>query len=459
MEASALSLAAPSMPGNARRLLVVTYHFPPDGAVGGLRWAGIAKYLARRGWQIAVVTAARPASTEPLRGVHVEWCPRRRTLGDLLRRLTDRTRLVGASTSRPRGTARAPGLLHSLHRELGPLLAFPDESRGWVLRAALRVRSLLRRFEPHVIISSGPPHSAHLAAGLATLGHSAPWFIDLRDPWVGALPRAWANAHGSIARALLPRIERLAFRRARGVITNTEQLAARLAERYPDLAVACVPNGVDPERLPPRALLDPYPGLGIAYAGTLYGSRDLTPVVRALRRFLDRHPAAARAGSKLRFAGPTEAPHALAFRDAVANANLEPYVETIGSVSHAQALTLLSRSRLAVVLAQEQECQVPAKLYESVAMGIPTLIVAEAHSAAALEGARLGGIVRDPTDVAGIAAVLDQLWRDGSRLRHPCPVPITYDAIAALVAALFGENGTVRSAPEYRPRLVETATL
>src|SRR2546427_696001 len=40
-----------SVPSDGRRVLVITYHFPPDGSVGGLRWAGITKYLARLGWK------------------------------------------------------------------------------------------------------------------------------------------------------------------------------------------------------------------------------------------------------------------------------------------------------------------------------------------------------------------------------------------------------------------------
>jgi len=102
---------------------------------------------------------------------------------------------------------------------------------------------------------------------------------------------------------------------------------------------------------------------------------------------------------------------------------------------------VVSRSRLAVVLAQEQELQIPAKLYESVAMGIPTLVVAPAASAAGVEGNRLGALVRESGDVEGIAGVLEQLWREDSRQRSSCPVPITYEAIAPLVDKLFRGNG------------------
>src|SRR5207245_1925626 len=216
-------------------------------------------------------------------------------------------------------------------------------------------------------------------------------------------------------------------------------LAEALAPRYPAVPVAWVPNGVDPECLPPPAR-SRYPGLGLAYAGTLYGSRDLGPVVRALRRFLERHPEAAHAGSKLRIAGLAELRHARAFNDAVAAAGMEPYVELLGPLPRAEALDVISHSRLAVVLAQEQELQIPAKLYESVAMGIPTLVLAPAGSAAAVEGRRVGAVVCDSGDVPAIACVLERLWRDGSGGRSRCDVPITYEAIAPVVDRLFRES-------------------
>lgn len=448
------STRAREAPGGARRLLVITYHFPPEAAVGGLRWAGITKHLARLGWQVAVMTAAPSTGTGPASGAHVEFCPRGRTLIDGFRLLRGlilrRSRLLPATRGgRPSEPA---SLLHRLRREITVLLTFPDVGRGWMLRATLRTRRLIRRFEPHVVVSSGPPHSAHLVARMAILGNPVRWLIDLRDPWAGPFTKAWAShpRWGSrMYRALSARLERRVFRAADGVITNTKQLADALAVRYPDVRVTCVPNGVDPEGLPPPAP-HPLPGLAVVYAGTLYGSRDLGPVVRALRIFFGRHPEAAHAGSKLRIAGEVDARRARELEDAVAAAGIEPYVEMLGPLPRAEALNVVSRSRLAVVLAQDQGLQVPAKLYETVAMGIPTLVLTEAGSAAGLEGERVGALVRDPTDVEGIAGILDQLWQEDARSRPACPVPITYDAIAPLVDQLLGDTVAAGVRPRAR---------
>ena len=440
-----------SASGGACRLLVVTYHFPSDGHVGGLRWAGITKYLTRLGWEVAVVTAAPPAGADGRAGARVEWCPRLWTILDACRwlaRLDQRARRSFANEGDVARTSGPQGVLRDLRREVAALLAFPDLSRGWLLRAALRTRSLVRQFKPHVVVSSGPPHSAHVVAGIATIGSPVPWFIDLRDPWAGPLGKAWDSdpkAQKLMARAVFPRLERRAFRVAAGVLTSTRQLAEALAARYPKATITCVPNGVDPESLPPPRS-DPYPGLGVAYAGTVYGRRDLSPVVMALRSFFGRHPEAARVGSKLRLAGQVEAAHAVAFAGVVGAAGLDQYVELLGPLPRAEALHVVSRSRLAVVLAQDQELQIPAKLYESVAMGIPTLVVAGAQSAAGVEGTRVGALVRDPRDVEGIAGVLERVWQDNSHRRARCPATISYEAIAGQVEEVLRRNG-VKAGP------------
>ncbi|PYO40633.1 MAG: hypothetical protein DMD33_16745 [Gemmatimonadetes bacterium] len=441
---------------SGRRLLIVTYHFGNDVPPGGLRWLGITKYLARLGWNVVVITATEPAQDDSAAGVRIEYCPRLPTCLDGVQFVR---RLAVGRPARPfanEAILKSPveggrdgssgvrsseyrGLLRELAREMWVWLAFPDYSRGWTLRAALRARSLIRRFRPQAVVSSGPPHTAHLAARIAIAGSRVRWLVDLRDPWSGPWPPTWRRHRIVGSRtfdALSRRLEGLAFRRADGVIANSPQLLQALVARYPAVHFACVPNGVDSESLPPPAR-DPYPGLGIAYTGMLYTGRDLGPVVRALRIFLERHPEAARAGSKLRVAGQAEALHAQAFSDAVTAAGMESHVEMLGVVPRTRALRVVSRSRLAVVLAQQQELQIPAKLYESVAMGVPTLVVAPAGSASAVEGKRVGAVVCDSDDVDGIACLLERLWRDGGRERSLDPLPITYEVIAARVDELL----------------------
>ncbi len=425
--------------GARRRLLVISYFFPPDGAVGGLRWAGLTKYLARIGWDVCVVTAAPNADRDSEEGIKIVSRARAQTLNDWYRSLAAASIRSEISNDGGASVAEQPGTFRTLRREVGALLAFPDHARGWILRAAMRARSLVTRFRPDVVVSTGPPHSAHVVAWLATAGKSTRWVIDLRDPWAALRPRIWGSAsdHGSwTIEAGNKWLERHAFKVADGVITNTREMAGALKDRYPDIHISCVPNGVDYERLPaetPRR----FGGLAIAYVGTLYGPRDLGPVLRGLRSFLDLHPAAASAGLQLRVCGHAWPDHMARLRVQIAKLRLESFVELLGVVPQSDALSVAGRSHLAVVLAQDQALMVPAKLYELVGLGVPTLVVAEEGSAAAREGKRLGSHVVESSDVDGIVHVLEQISCRGSDGRPNSPRAAGYDQIAIQMSRLL----------------------
>jgi hypothetical protein len=102
-------------------------------------------------------------------------------------------------------------------------------------------------------------------------------------------------------------------------------------------------------------------------------------------------------------------------------------------IPRAEALALLRRSHLALVLAQGQPTQVPAKLYECVGLGVPTLVITESTSAAAREARRIGAFVLDDGDGAGMRTLLDDLL-DGRVPPTIRPsVPISYEALAQQV--------------------------
>jgi hypothetical protein len=48
-----------------RRVLLITYHYPPRPAIGGLRPRALAKYLPERNWAVIVLTPQLSADTHP----------------------------------------------------------------------------------------------------------------------------------------------------------------------------------------------------------------------------------------------------------------------------------------------------------------------------------------------------------------------------------------------------------
>jgi glycosyltransferase involved in cell wall biosynthesis len=450
------------------RILVITYHFPPDGSVGGLRWGGMSKYLARRGWEVHIVTAS-PQTGPPEPGVHVHYAPRARTLNDKYNDWVSRRRASAASTpassapgaSATKGTpptAPAPrlkGAVAWLRRKLSQALIYPDDGRGWVLRAAGSSRDILSKMDFEAVITSGPPHSAHVAGALACVGRPGLFWVDLRDPWLPwgtTIDKSQSDKQlESIAlRVPHPWLERLVFRRVHRIVANTTASADLYRKAYPHGRVLFIPNGVDPERLPSPSK-DKFDGRAISYVGTLYLGRDLSRIVQAIKAFVDSRPEA-RGAIKLHVAGSMQAANEAAlWREATA-AGLAEMVEVYGRVSGAAALNIINRSHLTLVLAQDQVLQVPAKLYECVAMGVPTLVLAEEGSAAEREAHRIGALACDPDDVEGMRTILERVWLNGISTAVPVSA-ISYETISGQIEALL------RGTDGRSPALESTNTL
>ena len=424
-----------------RRLLVISYHQPTDGEVGGLRWAGFTKYLARLGWKSWILTAAPPPTGPLPSGVTIEYCPPGRGLIGRYYRL--RQALSSPAAPPPAPVPARGGLVGATRTEMAGLLTVWLQGQGWMLRSALRARALIARVQPHVVVSTSPPHIHHLAAWFATRGRDVRWIVDLRDPWATSLPRsaaADAAQRSRLARSLIAAVERLVIQSADQVVTTTRDLAAALTARYPRAPIRWIPNSVDKELLPPKSA-HPFPGLAVAHVGSLYQGRQLGPVLRAFRAFLNRHPRAATAGSKLRQAGEIEAPQQEAIERDLLELDLAAHVDRLGRIPRTEALEILARSHLALVLAGDGDYQVPAKLYEALAIGIPTLVLAPRDSAAARAASRVGALLAEPDDVAGMTELLSQVWSEPERFAS-MPVHSTdHQTLAPAMSAVLSGDG------------------
>ena len=448
---------------SGKRLLVVSYHFPPDPAIGSMRWAGLTKYLAAHGWSSWVVTAAVQRE-RALPGVTVVSHRRRTTLNDLYLRWRSRARRaspradVAGGTVGPRKPAQRSWLAQFRY-EAGVLLGLPDDARGWILTAAWATRKLIRRERPSVVVSSGPPHSAHVATWLATRFIRISWMVDLRDPWAGPITDGWAEStfvRSRLSRWLTTRLEGLVLRSATTIICNTREFTVALAARYPNARIAFVPNAVD-RALLPTVTAAPFEGLGIVHVGTIYGGRDLGPILLALREFLNRHPEAATDGTRVRLAGSLEETGASAVRRQVSELDLESAVDFLGVLPRRDALELVGRSRLAVVLAQDQEFQVPAKLYEMVAMGVPTVVIASPESAASSEAERLGASAISPEDISGLVQLMEEVWGHSAQSAPRLASDVDYEQLARRVSMFLSAPETVTAAAAVPAPAQETS--
>ncbi|MGH2607741.1 MAG: hypothetical protein ACRDHF_01515, partial [Tepidiformaceae bacterium] len=152
-----------------RRILIVSQHFPPDGAVGARRALRMAAYMAEFGWNTEVLTV-RAEYHDRQDPTSVQRHPpydviRTRALLPLRwgRMLRDATPWLGrgrGSHREPDATAAAvagPASEEPAMSLWRSLLTTPDEYVGWIPVALCA--GVLHREPPDLILASGPPFS------------------------------------------------------------------------------------------------------------------------------------------------------------------------------------------------------------------------------------------------------------------------------------------------------------
>ena len=232
-----------------KRLLFVTYYFPPSGGPGVQRSLKFVKYLPEFGWRPTVLTVRPESASWPdpdpdsvadiPEGTLVErtgaWDPYAwyaRLLG------RKKQEVISVGFTGEDGTT--PG--RRFARWLRANLFLPDARVGWVPFATARARALMRQ-KYDAVLTTGPPHSTHFAGLALRRTHGTPWLVDFRDPWTEIDFQAELPMTG-LARALDAFLERRVLRNADGFAVVSASMQRRFAQR--GYASEVIENGFDP---------------------------------------------------------------------------------------------------------------------------------------------------------------------------------------------------------------------
>ena len=430
-----------------QRLLLITYHFPPGSAVGGLRWQQFSQHFADRGWHLDVVTldpssfadqdperlAQLPAGTRVFGVARPDLFAAR--LEDAIWKSTRRLRasLRGGGEPNGNGTAVRTARPDSVRRDEVPTL--PRTAReavrayhvwmthqkemAWARSAAALGVRLAESEQYRAVITSGPPHIAHEAGRVVARRHAIPFVMDMRDPWslLIRIPEPLASPVWWLMSAML---ERRAVADAALIVANTESARRALAAEYPEAAsrMITVMNGYDDEPIPPPRRDGRFV---VAYAGSLYLDRDPRLLFRAAARVIaefgltpeDLH---------IGFIGSVDSYGGLAVADIAHEEGIGAFVSAGPPRSRRETMEYLAQASLLVSLPQDSTMQVPSKLFEYMCFEAWLLALAEPESATALLLRGSGADVVAPDDVDGMAAVLRERYQEHRAGVRPAPI-------------------------------------
>ncbi len=376
-----------------KRVLVLAYHFPPEGGPAVQRVLKFVKYLPENGYQPVILTAKHPLVTRDAS-----------LLADLP---------AGVRVHRVMDWA---AWMPSAWRRMAGRRRFPDRHISWRKAAVRRAVRIVREDGIDLLFASSPPHSVQIIASEIADRTGIPWVADLRDEW-SMDPNVAPSGRDRMKRA-----EKEALSRCRAVVAVTPQAKANIRAAAPASAVLhFLPNGYDPEDFPESASEGRKTAgrLTIAYCGRFTRKSDPAVFLNALEEILRTRPEWADRIT-LRVIGGT------GNRSAVRNlpnvrrvsefSTYQPHRSVLSVMRQADALLLLATGTAASeVLTQ--------KVFEYMATGNPILAVAYGpgeltRMMSAYRNARVA-FQGDPASVKREVLKLLDDWRRG-RLNRPC---------------------------------------
>jgi len=461
----------------ARKILLISYHFPPSAEVGGLRIANFARRLPRLGWNPYVLTvkdrylqAVDPEKLNNIGQAKIFKAGLTPTLSQaylackkaarrLLRRPDAPAGIASRNRPDPRGPRRsAETLSMRLRRYILAFLSLPDAQRNWLLPAVIEAVRIVRREEIGCILTSCPPYSAHLVGLLVKWITGVRWIADFRDPWMTTGTKALSptcSASLGIERWL----ERTVVRNADRVIANTEMLCEGLKKAHgsiPAERFICITNGFDREFFSSFAHLQKEKIFTITYTGTLYFGRTPEPVFQAVHDLV-RDGSVDERRIRIRLVGQCRSVEGRPIDEMIERYRLGSVVEVLEPVSYNQAIEMIKQSHLALLLAPNQPYQIPAKVYDY--MGVGTRVLALAKEGATANLVRNTGIgaVFDPSDIAGIKGFIGQSFEEygtsGCRIKPDAANQYDLDSISRRLADELNRLCVMTPAPEAASRV------
>jgi len=326
-----------------KRVLIVTYYWPPNGGSGVQRWLKFAKYLPEFGWEPIIFTPENPLIAQRDESLMRDVAPNlevlRWPIWDPVAKLQERSGNPNVGLLQKEKSATWKTKVITWLR--GNLL-IPDPKIFWVRPAVKYLTAYLQAHPVDVVVTTGPPHSMHLIGLRLQQQLGVKWVADFRDPWTRI----------DFFKDLMPSYiaRRLHHKMEKNVVQATDLVlgvSQEICDDYQSLGaknIQKLTNGFDPgdyEALPEN----PESGFTISHIGNLVPSRNPVQLWRGLRWALEAQPEL-EAHLKLRFVGNVD----VSVKEHLKEFQLDHLATFVTYVPHKEVVKEQAKSRILLLL-------------------------------------------------------------------------------------------------------------
>ncbi len=355
-----------------KKVLIITYYFPPAGGPGVQRWLKFVKYLPEFGVIPIIYIPENP--TYPIIDEKLlDEIPKDLTILKIpiwepfkVARIFSKKTTKLSSGIIP--TKKKQRFLDKVLLAVRGNFFIPDARRFWVKPSVKFLKKYIEENKIETIITSGPPHSLHLIGLSLSQKCNLRWLADFRDPWttIGYHKKLKLGAY---AKNRHKQLEKNVLSSADAIIVTSKTTKNEFSQST-SKPIHVITNGFDNDFKGAVLLGQKF---SIAHIGSLLSERNPEVLWTAIAEIAKENADFSR-DLELRFVGLTS-PEILR---QIKKRGLGRNVVDLGYISHEQALIEQRRAQILLLIeidSAETRSIIPAKLFEYMAAKRPIIAV------------------------------------------------------------------------------------
>ena len=359
-----------------KKVLVITYSWPPAGGIGVLRCLKFVKYLRDFGWEPIVLTAENPSYQfidhdnlkEIPDGIEIHKVP-------IFEPINAFKKITGRKKETPlqnitNNSDKKRSIIDKFGMWVRGNFFIPDARSAWIKPCVKYIDRYLENNQVDAILTDGPPHTNTVIGMRIAQKHSIPWLADFQDPWtqVDYYRELYIGKRADkIHRAL----EQEVFQTA-GKITIASPSWKKDLESIGGKNVDVIYYGYDETDFSEFSAKQDDSFI-IFHGGLLGQDRNPEVFFSVLHELLNLHP---EIGSKikLKFAGEVD----LTVKNSLKKHHLLEYTELMGMIPRKQVIKEYEKASLLLLpinKADNAAGRIPGKLFEMLRTGKNILVL------------------------------------------------------------------------------------
>jgi hypothetical protein len=393
-----------------KKVLIISYPFPPIPYSGSYRIVRMCKGLIRLGIDVSVLSIPIdnriPNDYDLLAKIPEEVNVFRQKIFDpwlayqYWYRRKEKTKTVKA--------------INKLGSNLLKLITIPDHQIFWIPTAFKKAKMIIAQHGIDTVMVSSPPISTLFIGYLLKKRKKIKFLADFRDPVVGNIAAVNLidpkDIISKIEKTMLRLIEKAIVKNADYLIANTLTHKKELTEKYGIMQqVQTVKNCYDEDDFK-FSDTEQFDKFTISHLGSIYGLRNADILFHAIKDLAD---VFGHENFKLqvRLVGQTDA----SLQKSIERHGVEKYVVREAPVSHQEAIKVMVKSHLLLLLKASGKGslgQIPAKFYEYLGAEKTILCIGPENSEVAgmIESLKAGYTIEN--DKEKLVAILNKLYED-----------------------------------------------